>query len=99
MKKEVGKMRKTLILMVAFTFILGVAAPVFADLHGSVDKLTNGTMKIVKSPLAIYNHTKGEIDGADYKAIGLFKGLLASPFHFVAEAGKGVLDVATFPIE
>ncbi len=92
-------MRKLLILMVAFTFVAAVVAPAFADFHGSMNKLTNGTVEIVKSPLAFYDHTKSEMDGANYKIVGLFKGLLISPFHVVAQAGKGVLDVATFPIE
>jgi len=93
-------MKKTVILAVAFTFVVSLTAPAFAlDLGKHVKKFTNGTMEIVKSPLVIYDHTKSEIDAADYKVIGFVSGLVTSPFHLIHKAGMGALDVATFPIE
>jgi hypothetical protein len=98
--KEVENMKKVLCLAVVFTFVMSTAAPLYAaDLPKPVDKLAKGTMDIVKSPLALYDHTKSEIDGADHKLLGFFKGAVTSPFHMVKKAGGGVMDVATFPIE
>ena len=92
-------MRKSFILVLAVTFIVAQGVPAFAGLKGSVDKITNGTMEVVKSPIVIYDHTKASMDSANYLAFGFFKGLVESPFHVVSKAGKGLLDIATFPIE
>jgi hypothetical protein len=98
--KEVENMKKLLCLAVVFAFVMSAAAPLYAaDLPKPVDKLAKGTMDIVKSPLALYDHTKSEIDGADHKLLGFLKGAVTSPFHMVKKAGGGVMDVATFPIE
>ena len=90
-------MKKILILIVAFGFMASFIAPVYADVARSMDKLKGGVVDIVKSPLVLIDHTKKEVDGADYKAVGLLKGLIKSPFHMLKKAGKGALDVATFP--
>lgn len=92
-------MKKALALFIVCAFVLGVTAPLYADLPKPIDKLTKGTLEVAKSPLVVIDHTKKEIDGADYKVIGLIKGLVKSPFHVVMKAGKGALDVATFPID
>ena len=92
-------MKRVLLVAVVFSFVVGVAASAFAELPKQVDKFAKGTMDVIKSPLVIYDHTKSSIDTADYKAVGLFKGLLESPFHVVKKAGKGALDMATFLID
>lgn len=93
-------MKKALLLAIAFAFVMSMVMPVMAaDLPKPIDKLAKGALEIVKSPLALYDHTKSEMDHADYKLIGLFKGLLTSPFHMVKKAGAGAVDVASFPIE
>jgi len=56
-------------------------------------------MEVIKSPLVLHDHAKSEMDNADHKAFGLMKGLLEAPFHMVRQAGDGLLDIATFPIE
>jgi len=93
-------MKKAFLLFVAFAFAMIVSSYVYAaDLPKPIDKLTKGTMDVVKSPLVIVDHTKGQIDDADMKVLGLLKGLAESPFHVVKKAGHGVLNMATFPIE
>ena len=93
-------MKRLISLFVVITFVMSIAAPVFAaDLPKPVDKLVKGTTEVVTSPKAALDHTKASIDSADYMAIGLFKGLLESPFHVVKKAGHGAIDIATFPIE
>ncbi len=93
-------MKRVSLLALAFVFMMSMACPVFAvDLNKSVDKLVDGTMEVIKSPIILHDHTKSEMDNADHKAIGLMKGLLESPFHMVRKAGDGLMDVATFPIE
>ncbi|MCA9407774.1 MAG: hypothetical protein H6755_05330 [Candidatus Omnitrophica bacterium] len=92
-------MKKALVLFIVLALI-GMAAPVFAgDMPAPIDKLTGGFVEIIKSPLALYEHPKSEMEGHDHMAIGLVKGLVEAPFHFVKRAGGGVLDVVTFPIE
>ena len=93
-------MRKTIFLLLTFAFVLTVAAPVMAsDLPKPIHKFTTGTMQVITSPFVIYDHTKSEVSGADFKAVGLVKGLLTSPFHMVKQAGSGAIDMATFPID
>lgn len=93
-------MKRVFLLALAFVFIMSMACTVYAvDLHKSVDKITDGMVEIMKSPLVLHDHTKSEMDKADHKAFGLMKGLLEAPFHMVRKAGNGLLDVATFPIE
>ena len=91
-------MKKTLILIVTFGFVASFVAPVYAAVPKSIDKLKHGVVDIVKSPLELIDQTKKEVNGADYKAVGLLKGLIKSPFHIAMKAGKGAVDVATFPI-
>ena len=93
-------MRKVLFVAIAFAFILSVAGSVYAAdfIVKPVEKLANGTVEVIKSPLALYDVTKDEMDGHDYKSMGLLKGLIVSPFHVVKRAGEGVIDIATFPI-
>ena len=91
-------MKKILILIVAFGFTVSFTAPVFAAMPKSVDKLKHGVEDIVKSPLEGIDTARKEVDGADYKAVGLVKGLIKAPFSIAKKAGKGALDVATFPI-
>ena len=93
-------MKKVSLLALAFVFMMSMACTVYAaDMHKAVDKLANGTMEMMKSPLVLHDHTKSEMDAADHKVLGLMKGLLEAPFHMVRKAGDGLLDVATFPIE
>ena len=62
-------MKRVSLLALAFVFMMSMACPVFAAdlLHNSADKLANGTMEIAKSPLALYDHTKSEMDDADHR--------------------------------
>ena len=93
-------MKRTLILTLAFAFIMGLAASVQAyDLAKPIDKFSKGAVEVVKSPIVLYDHTKSEMDSYDNKIVGLLKGLFESPFHMVKKAGNGALDIATFPVE
>ena len=93
-------MKKALLMLMAFAFVVTTAALVYAgDLPKPVEKFTKGAVEVVKSPLAIYDHTKYEYDGSDMKFLGLLKGLIESPFHVAKKAGTGAIDMATFPVE
>jgi len=81
-------MKKAIMLAIAFAFVFSFSVPALADdLPRPVKKLVDGTMEIVKSPIVIYDHTKKTYDDADFKPLGLLKGLLESPFHVVKKAG------------
>ena len=93
-------MRKTLLLSLVFVFFVSMACPIFAaDFKSATDKIANGAMEIIKSPLVLHDHTKSEMDSAEHKALGFLKGLMEAPFHMVKKAGGGLLDIATFPID
>ena len=93
-------MKKITALFIALAFAFTVIGPALAgDLPAPVQKITDGTMEVLKSPMVLYTHTVDTMDVAEYKVFGLMKGLLESPFHFVQKAGSGVIDIATFPIE
>ena len=100
MQKGVVQMKKALILLITLTFITSMVGVLqAADLPKPVDKLAKGTAEVIKSPIELYDHTKKSVDSSDHKVIGLFKGLVMSPFHMAKKAGHGALDVATFVIE
>ena len=80
-------------------FLLNLSYTVYASVPKPFDKFSKGAIEVIKSPLVIIDHTKMSVDKSDHKAVGLFKGLLESPFHVVKQAGGGVIDMATFPIE
>jgi len=93
-------MKRIFAIAVSVVFVMSMAAPVLAsDLPKPVDKLTNGVIKIIKSPLKLYEHSKAEMDKSDLKPVGLVKGIIESPFHMLMEGGHGVIDVLTFPVE
>lgn len=91
-------MKKVLSVFVAFVFIFMVAAPAFA-LPAPVEKLTSGVVKIIKSPLAIYDHTKTEMSEHTSTTIGFTKGLVESPFFMLKDIGGGLMDIITFPMK
>lgn len=93
-------MKKVLSYVVVVAFVFGFCSvSMAADLPRPVEKIKDGTVDVIKSPLVIYDHTKAEMDKSDFKAFGLVKGLIESPFHLAKKAGSGVLEIATFPIE
>ncbi len=93
-------MKKAMVLAIIMTFAIFLAAPLYAaDLPRPVDKIGHGLVDIVTSPLEIYHHTSSEVDHANTKVWGFFKGLLESPFYVIKKAGGGLIDVLTFPIE
>ena len=91
-------MRKTfcLIMVLALTFVF--TAPAMA-MSGPVEKLTSGVMKIVKSPLHIFSHTKTEMDSHLSTPVGFTKGLVESPFYMLKDIGGGLIDILTFPMD
>ena len=92
-------MKKIFSLAVALVFFFSMTAPLFAALPRPIEKLTNGVKNVITSPMELIDHTKKEVDSSKYKALGLIIGLVKAPFHMVKKAGKGIVDVATFPIE
>lgn len=91
-------MRKVFSLFLATALVFMVTAPAFA-LPAPVEKLSSGVVKIVKSPLAIFDHTKTEMKGHTSKTIGFTKGLIESPFFMLKDIGGGLMDIITFPMD
>ena len=92
-------MKKSFIIAVVFAFVMSISAVAFAAIPKPLDKMAKGVLEVIKSPIELYDHTKKEVNGQDIKAFGLIKGLVTAPFYMVEKAGKGVVDVATFPIK
>ena len=97
--KEVVEMKKAFCLIIVSAFILSTIPAYAAELPKPVDKIVKGAVEVIKSPLALFEEPKAEMDSHDNKLVGLFKGILLSPFHMVKRAGHGILDIVTFPID
>lgn len=92
-------MKKALFLTVALAFVMMAGSTYAAEMPRSVDKLVKGTTEVLISPMVFLDHTKAEIDKAEFKGVGLMKGLIESPFYVVKKAGGGLLKIVTFPIK
>ena len=93
-------MKKALALVIVSAFILSFAMPVLAnDLPRPVDKIVKGAVEVLKSPGALIDSPKSEMDKSDNKVVGFVKGVLLSPFHLIDRAGHGILKIVTFPID
>ena len=94
-------MKQVFILTLTFAFIVGMSSSVLATglMEKPIDKLSNGVVEVLHSPVTLIEHPMGRMDGDDMKPVGLLKGLLEAPFKFVKKAGNGVVDIATFPVE
>ncbi len=91
-------MKRILSILVVLSFVL--TAPVFAEVHYTIDKLINkGAVEIVKAPVYFYDNTMDEIKKADNPAIGFLTSLLTSPLHVVKKVGEGSINMATFLVE
>ncbi len=91
-------MKKAMSLIVALALTFVVVAPAMA-MTGPLEKLTSGVVKIVKSPLIIFSHTKSEMDGHLSTPVGFTKGLVESPFYMLKDIGGGLVDILTFPLD
>lgn len=91
-------MKKTMSLIVAVALMFVFAAPAMA-MSGPMEKLTSGVVKIVKSPLIIFSHTKTEMDSHLSTPVGFTKGLVESPFYMLKDIGGGLIDILTFPMD
>ena len=91
-------MKKTLSLILALALVCVMSAPAMA-MTGPLEKLTSGVVKIVKSPLVIFSHTKTEMDSHVSTPVGFTKGLVESPFYMLKDIGGGLLDILTFPLD
>jgi hypothetical protein len=93
-------MKKIVCFLVVSAFLaMGASTVLAGDLPKPVEKFTKGAVEVIKSPIVIYDHTKGEYDKSDIKPLGFIKGLVESPFLLVKKAGGGALEMATFPVE
>lgn len=88
-------MKKVLCLGIAFAFVLTLSVPAYAG----VDKLKDGFVKVVKSPMQLIERPKMGMDEMDSRPVGFLKGLVESPFYMLKDIGGGLIDVVTFPFE
>jgi hypothetical protein len=95
MKGGVG-MKKVLSVLIVFMLVMTMAAPVFAD---AGEKLKNGAEKFFKSPLQITDNIQSEYEASEFKPFGVFGGFIKGAAHMLIDAGTGLVDVLTFPID
>ncbi len=76
--------------------VMTVAAPVFADVG---EKFTGGVEKFFKSPLQITDNIQSEYEASEFKPFGVFGGVFKGFAHMVIDAGAGLIDVLTSPLE
>ena len=91
-------MRKAIATVVVFAFLVMCAAPVVA-LPAPIEKLKNGTIDVIKSPLELGKYTHDEMKSKDFIPAGLLRGLVMGTAHTIKKAVTGAVDIATFPVD
>ena len=92
-------MKRAFILTLTVAFVVAMSGAVFAyDLDKPIDKLSTGVVDVLHSPMLLIEHPVESMENSD-KPIGLFKGLIETPFKILTKAGHGVINIATFPVE
>jgi len=89
-------MRKILSLVMVMVFVMAMAAPVFAD---PWEKFSGGVEKFIKSPVQIVDNLSSEYEAAEFKPFGVIGGVLKGLFYTVWDAGSGIVDIFTFPVD
>ena len=91
-------MRKAIAIVVAVAFVVMLAVPVYA-LPRPIEKLKGGAVDVIKSPLELGKYTHSEFKDAEFKPVGLLKGLIYGAAHMIKKAASGVVDIITFPVD
>ena len=89
-------MRKTLSIFLAVMLVMTFAAPIYA---AGVDKAKSGAEMLVKSPLQVYDHIKGEYDSTGLNPLGLMGGVLKGMYYMSKDVIHGAVDILTFPVD
>jgi len=95
--KEVVKVRKTIVIMIALAFILTYTTPLFA-IPEPLHKVKAGFVTILTSPLEVTNYATDEMETSSFKPFGLIGGILKGSFYMVKKATTGVVDIVTIPL-
>ncbi|OGX05887.1 MAG: hypothetical protein A2Z88_02265 [Omnitrophica WOR_2 bacterium GWA2_47_8] len=97
-EREVGHMKRTILLAFAFIFVMSFTAPAYAD-HDPVAKLKGGVMSIVNVPYNIGKTTLDEFHASTFKPFGLLGGFLKGTGYGIKDMVTGLVDIVTFPID
>ena len=77
-------------------FVVSLSAPVWAD---AGQKLQDGVKMFVTSPKNIPDSINAEYEAAKFKPFGIIGGTMKGVVMTLIDAGKGLFDVLTFPID
>ena len=91
-------MRHMLSFFIAAVVTVVFAVPSFAYPR-PVEKLKDGVIAVVKSPLEIKDYTMAEAKDGSFLPFSLPAGLLKGSFYMAKKMVGGVLDIVTFPID
>ena len=91
-------MKRTLSFLIATVVLVAFATPSFAY-PKPVEKLKDGVMAVVTSPLEVKDHAMAEAKDGSFLPISLPAGLLKGGFYMAKKMVGGALDIATFSID
>lgn len=89
-------MKNMLSLALVAIILVVFSAPSFA-MPRPVEKIKDGVITIVKSPLEVKDHALAEVDKG-FKPLALTGGILKGTFYMAKKAVDGAWEVATFPL-
>jgi hypothetical protein len=90
-------MKHTLSFLIAAVVTVVFAVPSFAYPR-PVEKLKDGVIAVVTSPLEIKDYAMAEAKDGSFLPFSLPAGLLKGSCYMVRKMVGGVLDIVTFPI-
>ena len=91
-------MKHMLSFFIAAVVTVVFAVPSFAYPR-PVEKLKDGVVAVIKSPLQIKEHAMAEAKDGSFLPFSLPAGLLKGGCYMVRDMVGGVLDIVTFPID
>ncbi|MDO8675603.1 MAG: hypothetical protein Q7K71_05770 [Candidatus Omnitrophota bacterium] len=91
-------MKHMLSFFIAAVVTVVFAVPSFAYPR-PVEKLKDGVVAVIKSPLQIKEHAMAEAKDGSFLLFSLPAGLLKGSCYMVRDMVGGVLDIVTFPID
>ncbi len=91
-------MKRTFSFLIAVAVLVVFTTPSFA-FPRPVEKLKDGVITVVKSPLEIKDHAMSEAKDGSFLPFTLPAGLLKGSFYMAKKMVDGGLDIVTFPID
>ena len=90
-------MKRTLIMIFAAVIISAHISLAYAMME-PVEKLKNGVVEFVTSPVGFLTETSVLVDKSENKIFGFFAGLISGTDYLITHSISGMVDILTFPV-